>query len=96
MNKEARTVSVSIWYDNERGYDNQYVMLALLNGLHQRELEKKVNIIAQDVMVSTGAYTGDISIYSAIEGGADGAVIGSRQCRIFEEGANRDRKTRLI
>lgn len=92
VNPKTGTVSVSIWYDNERGYTNQYVNLILLKGLHQREIKKKIGIAAQNVVAEPGAYTGRISVESAKENSATSIVAGLGSFRAFEEEANRDRE----
>ncbi|TAM41625.1 phosphoglycerate kinase [bacterium] len=96
VNQETGSVSIGVWYDNERGYDNQYVNLALLMGLYLRELEKNPeiiasNLVAKDGVYEKGAFTGRMSVDGLVRSGATGAIIGAGYTRTQEEDANRIR-----
>lgn len=95
VNDKTGTVSVGLWYDNERGYLNQYIILALLVGLHSREVGKGVEVVAQNVVGGSGAYTGRVKVSTAIENGANSVIVGSGQFRTFEKEANEYRVKKI-
>ncbi|MCK5591161.1 MAG: phosphoglycerate kinase [Candidatus Pacebacteria bacterium] len=88
INKDTGTLNLGIWYDNERGFLSQYVILALFEGLRKKELDKQVKIVAQNVTPQPGAYTGMTSVESAKEAGAEGVFIGSGRFRAYAREAN--------
>jgi len=95
VNRETGTVSFGIWYDNEMSYENQLIILALLMGLQQREVESTPDIVAQNVVPESGGFTGRQSIARAKKAGATGAIMGSGTIRNLEEDANRNRTKKV-
>ncbi|MCK5591739.1 MAG: triose-phosphate isomerase, partial [Candidatus Pacebacteria bacterium] len=87
LNKDTDTLTLGAWYDNERGFLSNFVILALFEGLRKRELDKQVKVVAQNVTPAPGAYTGMTSVESAEKAGVKGAFIGSGTFRTFAQEA---------